>query len=267
MNGDENRAGAEYDQPRVPTVLRERAQELFVAERGYEPASFQEALSVVLDLAETASETNGSEQTGAAGTDGPTHQQPTDPSASDTSSTGSSSTGISSTDTSASSTDASTGSTDDSADTADVSLSDPSVDPEEDSVSFDEYVEGLEETRQDPSPAVESILDTEHADDAVREIAAEVLDEMTQDAFQELEHGVDQGVGTGVTDGMGGTRAVSGDGTAPSGSKGDGVPDSLTADPESDCAVCGREHPVSVLQTTILEEDGSIALVCPSCAE
>jgi hypothetical protein len=90
---------------------------------------------------------------------------------------------------------------------------------------------------------------------------------MTNEAFQELEHGVDQGVGAGVTDGMGATTPASGGGTAPSGSKGDGVPDSLTADPQSDCAVCGQDHPVSVLQTTILGEDGSVALVCPSCAE
>jgi hypothetical protein len=256
MSGDDRRDGTQYDEPRVPRPLRDQVDELFVAARGYEPASFQEALSVVTDLAAqslgaatdaaddrsgpsalpAASSTNGGAASASTGPDVAAGEQTTD-------------------------------ATDVDGD-ADTSQSTGSLDAEgSGSVRFDDYVDELAESSQGPSPGVETVLDTENADGVVRELAAEVLDEMTQDAFQELEHGVDQGVGTGVTDGMGGTRAVSGDGTAPSGSKGDGVPDSLTADPESDCAVCGREHPVSVLQTTILEEDGSIALVCPSCAE
>lgn len=239
MTGDDDRAGSGYDQPRVPTPLREQVDELFVAERGYEPASFQEALSVVVDLATDSID-------GTA-----------DPTGSPVASSQHSDDGADAIDEDIPSTDGSES----------TSLADVSLDPDgESSVSFDDYVEGLAETKG-PSPGVESILDTEHADGVVRELAAEVLDEMTRDAFQELEHGVDHGVGTGVTDGMGATRTADGAGTAPSGDIGDGVPDSLTADPESDCAVCGRGHPVSVLQTTILEEDGSVALVCPSCAE
>jgi len=253
MTGDDERAGADYDQPRVPTPLRERVEELFVEARGYEAASFQEALSVVLGLAESSADReDGRRSADQPAAESPTSRTTTRPSTSED-------TGPQPTE------DAGH---DDATDAApDVGLSDPVVDPTADgSVSFDEYVEGLEETRQNPPPAVESILDTEHADDAVRELAAEVLDEMTQDAFQELEHGVDQGV-AGVTDGMGETRTVDGAGTAPSGSSGDGVPDSLTADPETACAICGCSYPVSILLTSILDEDGSVELVCPSCAE
>lgn len=256
MSGDDDRAGTQYDEPRVPRPLREQVDELFVAARGYEPASFQEALSVVTELAAESLDAS----TDADGVEpGPAAL----PSASTTNGgAASASTGpdVTADDQRPDSIDVDG---DDGANSAEASL-----DPDGDgTLRFDDYVDDLSETSQGPSPGVETVLDTENADGVVRELAAEVLDEMTQDAFQELEHGVDQGVGTGVTDGMGGTRAASGDGTAPSGSKGDGVPDSLTADPESDCAVCDREHPVSVLQTTILEEDGSIALVCPSCAE
>lgn len=254
MNGEENEAATEYSQPRVPAPLRDRVQELFVAERGYEPASFQEALSVVLDLADespaatTATAPDRSDDSGADGSVDDSTQ---------------------SSSTAAPAVDSPTNAGDErpTEHSIDAAVDDASLDSSsEESVSFDEYVDGLEETRQDPSPFVESILDTQHADGVVRELAAEVLEEMTQDAFQELEHGVDHGV-AGVTDGMGPTSTADSSGTAPSDSTGDGVPESLTADPTSDCAVCGRSHPVSVLHTTILEDEGSVALVCPSCAE
>ncbi|GAB3682526.1 hypothetical protein GCM10028857_08570 [Salinarchaeum chitinilyticum] len=249
MNGEDPAAATEYSEPRVPAPLRDRVERLFVAERGYEPASFQEALSVVLDVADEARDPLAA---------APEQRMDEDPGES------------------AASSSSAPPVTDTPTDTDDEPPADRSIDvgvdeaslerSGDDSVSFDEYVDGLEETRQDPSPAVESILDTEHADSVVRDLAAEVLEEMTQDAFQELEHGVDHGV-AGVTDGMGSTATADGSGTAPSESTGDGVPESLTADPTSDCAVCGRSHPVSVLHTTILEDEGSVALVCPSCAE
>lgn len=264
MNGDENRAGDDYSQPRVPGPLRDRVHELFVAERGYEPASFQEALSVAVDLAAESQDSSAEPQPSAggsrtsdanAGNSVETVNEAPSDTASETETT-----------TESNQSDSTTSTTDDSE--GDAIVDESSVDRSDgESVSFDEYVDGLEATRQDPSPSVESILDTEHADGVVRELAAEVLEEMTQDAFQELEHGVDHGVGAGVTDGMGSTATADGSGTAPSDSTGDGVPDSLTADPQSDCAVCGRSHPVSVLHTTILEDEGSVALVCPSCAE
>jgi len=256
MSGDHRDHETTYEEVRLPEPLRERVDDLFVDERGYEPASFQEALSVVLDLAtDTARGSRTTESKGDRRSDSPGAGDET---------AGSESSEL-----------ADPRPADDSQSHDYGPSAAPDVVPEsvsverdaDDSVSFDAYVDGLESSSEDdPAPAVESILDTEHADSVVRELAAEVLDEMTQDAFQELEHGVDEGV-AGVTDGHGGTQAQSGGETAPSGTTGDGVPDSLTADPESDCAVCGRPHRVSVLQTTILDEDGSVALVCPSCAE
>jgi len=253
MTGNDDGAGATDDQHRVPEPLRERVDELFVAERGYEPASFQEALSVVVDL--------------AAASAGESSERASVDSTSEDATASTAETPIDSTD--APPGQRSNSDPDPAEDAATADLSDATIESSEfESVSFDDYVDGLDKTRTEPSPGVESILDTEHADGVVRELAAEVLDEMTSDAFEELEHGVDQGVGAGVTDGMGSTQIADSAGTAPSGSQGDGVPDSLTADPESDCAVCGRSHPVSVLQTTILDDEGgSVALVCPACAE
>lgn len=233
MTGDSDASRGPYEEPRVPTALRERVDELFVAYRGYEPATFQESLSAVVDLAGAQLEDGGdsaevepasADRSERVGDDEEPTESPASHSREPTPTPGSS-----------------------------------------EPVRFDEYVGDLEGADGDPSPAVASMLDTEHADGVVRELAAEVLDEMTEDAFEELEHGVDQGV-AGVTDGMGATD-VEGGTTAPSGSVGDGVPESLTADPESDCVICGLSHPVSVLQTTILDEDGSVALVCPSCSE
>lgn len=248
MTGDDDAATTEVAEVRVPEPLAARAESLFVRERGYEPASFQEALGVVLDLADDGSLPSESDRAESAGGRSSNGAEPTDADSG-----------------------ADTGASDDSVAEngapASSRATSPAVEPDDDSVSFDTYVDGLEANADDgPSPSVESILDTEHADGVVQELAAEVLDEMTRDAFQELEHGVDEGV-AGVTDGHGGTQAESGGETAPSGTTGDGVPDSLTADPESDCAICGTSHRVSVLQTTILDEDGSVALVCPSCTD
>ncbi|WP_049893728.1 hypothetical protein [Salinarchaeum sp. Harcht-Bsk1] len=263
MSGNGDAVGGDAGQHRVPEPLRERVDELFVAERGYEPASFQEALSVVVDLASAATAPSDDASAASAGpTSGPSNGTTDPASSTDADGTDSPVTGAGGSGGEASSAESSSeaGTTD---------LSEATIESSEfESVSFDDYVDGLDESRRDPSPGVESMLDTAHADGVVRELAAEVLDEMTSEAFDELEHGVDQGVGAGVTDGMGATQTTDSAGTAPSGSQGDGVPDSLTADPESDCAICGRAHPVSVLQTTIREsEGGSVALVCPSCAE
>lgn len=241
MTGDETGTDGTYQEPRVPTALRERVDELFVAYRGYEPTSFQESLSLVVDLAADAAETGESRDAGSGRTAGGSAGGPSDD------------------------TEGFPEPFEHARPIETPSTDDASSSPFEDPVSFDEYVDGLEESAEGPTAAVESMLDTQNVDGVVQELAAEVLDEMTDDAFEELEHGVDQGVGAGVTDGMGGTEVAGGE-TAPSGSDGDGVPDSLTADPESDCARCGRAHRVSVLQTTILDEDGSVALVCPSCA-
>ncbi|WP_248515775.1 hypothetical protein [Salinarchaeum laminariae] len=266
MNRDDDRAGDEYSQPRVPAPLRDRVHELFVAERGYEPASFQEALSVAVDLAAQTQDSTAESRTNEPGAGNAVEtdtESITETDAGTEIGANSEQSGPSSHSSEGTEIDRAP-----STEPIDAVVDEPALDsPDGESVSFDEYVDGLEETRQDPSPSVESILDTEHADSVVRELAAEVLEEMTQDAFQELEHGVDHGVGAGVTDGMGSTATADGSGTAPSDTTGDGVPDSLTADPKSDCAVCGRSHPVSVLHTTILEDEGSVALVCPSCAE
>lgn len=51
MTGDDSGSDPTYDQPRVPAALRDRVTGLFVDYRGYEPASFQESLSLVADLA------------------------------------------------------------------------------------------------------------------------------------------------------------------------------------------------------------------------
>lgn len=236
MSGDDGSDDPEYHEPRVPAALRARVDALFLAYRGYESASFQESLSVIADLA--ADRIEDPERSGpdpAADLDAPGDASPSTPVTGDSAAT----------------------------DDATGSAGEPAFG---DAVDFDEYVDGLQAGEAGTAATVESVLDTEHVDGLVQELAAEVLDEMTDDAFEELEHGVDQGVGAGVTDGMGATEAVGGT-TAPSGSTGDGVPASLTADPESDCARCGRPHRVSVLQTRILEEDGSVVLVCPSCAD
>lgn len=244
MTGGDREVGPSHDEVRVPTALRERIDQLFVAYRGYEPVSFQESLSAIADLAEAAAEAD-------AVTPDPESVDAADETA----------------DQRSDATGEFPGPFDPATPLA-ASKEDTAGDsPFEESVSFDEYVEGLDDPSVGPTAAVKSMLDTQNADGIVQELAAEVLDEMTDDAFEELEHGVDHGMGAGVTDGMGATDAAAGGTTAPSGSDGDGVPESLTADPESDCIRCGRSHAVSVLQTTILEEDGSVALVCPSCVD
>jgi len=252
MTGNDDAGGPESTRYRVPGPLRERVDELFVAERGYEPASFQEALSLVVDVAEAGTDSDGP---GAVGP--PTRRQSASPDSTDADGSDESSESNSS------------GHDEDPSADGSRNLSEATIESSEfEAVSFDEYVDGLDRTGTDPASSVESIVETAHADGVVRELAAELLDEMTEDAFEELEHGVDQGVGAGVADGMGSTTTAEASGTAPSGSQGDGVPDSLTADPDSDCAVCGRARPVSVLTTTILEEEGgSVALVCPGCEE
>ena len=136
-----------------------------------------------------------------------------------------------------------------------------------DTVSFDDLVDGLGDSADVHERTVEALLETEHADGVVREVAAELIEEMTGTAFDELEHGVDEGTGTGLADGMGAVESPTG-----SPSLGDSEaeigPGPLLADPETDCAVCGEEYRVSVLETTIRPGiTDSVDLVCPGCAE
>ena len=152
-----------------------------------------------------------------------------------------------------------------------------------DEVSFDELVDDLDATSDPIVPEganVESLLDTSHADSRVREVAGEVLEEMTGSMFDQLENGVDQGTGTGLADGQGGTTTAS---TEPSteakrtdaddrtevdddsDTASETIPGPLQADPKTNCDECGVEHRVSQLETTLSDEDGTAVLLCPDC--
>lgn len=147
-----------------------------------------------------------------------------------------------------------------------------------DEVSFDDLVDDLDATSDPVVPDatnVESLLETSHADSRVREVAGEVLDEMTGDLFDELENGVDQGTGAGVADGQGGTATTDerGGSTATASpddqqeaeeSESGSIPGPLRANPETDCDECGANYRVSDLETG-LNDDGMAVLLCPDC--
>jgi hypothetical protein len=160
------------------------------------------------------------------------------------------------------------------------------VSPSKD-VSFDELVEELDDGDNSvptPSsgPQVESLVETANTDSRVREVADEVLDDITGDMFDQLENGVDQGL-AGVADGMGATGTMAGGDTLAANGGGesdsapvptpppspstanDSVPGPLVADPETDCDDCGDTYRVSMLDTTIRDGDQSVVLLCSDC--
>jgi len=159
------------------------------------------------------------------------------------------------------------------------------VSPSED-VSFDELVEELDDgddSLPTPSggPEIESLVETANTDSRVREVADEVLDDITGNMFDQIENGVDQGL-AGVADGMGATGVAGGDtATANVGGEndsapvptppptpsqaGDSVPGPLVADPETNCDDCGETYRVSMLETTIRDGDQSVVLLCSDC--
>lgn len=221
MSGDHTRSEPDYDQPRVPAALRDRINDLFVECRGYEPATFQESLSLVADLAaarideglEVASDLGATDAANVGATDAAADLGATD---------------------------------------AGVGVDDEPPDP---TASANDGAAG------GPSESSEGAS-------AVSHVRADVVDDAADDGFAELEPGGGAASSATGDDGAAST-APSGDGDAGSGAlvRDDGIPESLRADPESNCALCGDCHPVSVLQTTILDGAGSVALVCPDCAE
>lgn len=200
MSGDPTRSERDYDQPRVPAALRDRIEQLFVECRGYEPATFQESLSLVADLAAARIDEDGSIDAVSA----------------------------------------------DAESSADVGAAEASVATAND---------GAPDASAATADTASATSDSADGGTSVSHVRADVVDDATEESFVELEPG-DRDDSDQSSDS--GSSALVRD---------DGVPESLRADPESNCALCGDVHPVSVLQTTILDGAGSVALVCPDCAE
>lgn len=116
------------------------------------------------------------------------------------------------------------------------------------------------------------------AEEPVTNLSAEVVDDVTADSFGPVGSTGPRDVTDGpASPGPGDATAASATDGAPrsgrssalddGGDSGDVDEQSFRVNPESSCALCGDVHRVSVLQTTILDRTGTVALICPSCAD